>query len=297
MTAKAAPPRVTIALPVYNGERFLRAAVEALLAQTYQDFELIIGDNASTDGTEAIGRSFAAIDSRVRYVRHPRNLGLYGNWNALAALARGELFRWAACDDLSAPESVRLCVEALDRNPAAVMAYPKTMLIDDAGNFVENYEDRMNLTFERARDRFIWVMEHLALCNSVFGVIRTSVLRRLPPLGSYRSSDVHFLAELALHGQFVEVQERLFQRRFHEEASSALKGAALQALYTPATTAAENGVEWRNLRMLTSMVMRAPAPLRDKLGLLTYLLRLAKWRSKALRAELKVALRSSFSLR
>ena len=83
-------PRVSIGVPVYNGERFLALTLDSLLAQTYRDFEIIIGDNASIDRTEEIGRTYAAKDPRVRYVRHEHNLGLARNYMQPArARARG----------------------------------------------------------------------------------------------------------------------------------------------------------------------------------------------------------------
>ena len=71
-----AAPRLSIGLPVYNGEDYLAESLEAMLGQTYEDFELIISDNASTDGTADICRRYAKQDSRIRYIRQPRNLGL-----------------------------------------------------------------------------------------------------------------------------------------------------------------------------------------------------------------------------
>ena len=85
-------PRLTVGLPVFNGEDYLAEALESLLAQTFTDFELIISDNASTDGTEQICRRYAARDPRVHYVRQPRNLGISANHNVLVALARA--FYW-----------------------------------------------------------------------------------------------------------------------------------------------------------------------------------------------------------
>src|SRR5579871_3942080 len=114
--------RVSIGLPVHNGERYLREAIDSLLAQTYRDFELIISDNGSTDGTEAICRAYAAADPRIRYYREEQNRGCAWNWNRVFALARGEIFKWAAHDDVCAPRLVERCLEALDRCPEAVLS-------------------------------------------------------------------------------------------------------------------------------------------------------------------------------
>jgi glycosyltransferase involved in cell wall biosynthesis len=99
-----AAPRLTLGLPVYNGERYLAASLDALLAQSFTDFELIISDNGSTDGTGAIARRYESIDPRVRYVYHPRNLGSSFNHNFVIEQARSEFFKWVSDDDLYAPD-------------------------------------------------------------------------------------------------------------------------------------------------------------------------------------------------
>jgi len=103
-----------VGLPVYNGERFLGRAIDTLLAQTYRDFELIIVDNASSDGTEDICRAYAQRDRRIHYWRNARNLGAMGNFRRVFELARGELFKWAAHDDEHEPAFLEKCVTALD---------------------------------------------------------------------------------------------------------------------------------------------------------------------------------------
>lgn len=93
-------PRLSIGMPVFNGEAYVREAIESLLSQTVGDFELVISDNASTDGTPAICQAYAAQDSRVRYIRQANNLGAAANfWFVLHAAQLGDYFMWAACDD------------------------------------------------------------------------------------------------------------------------------------------------------------------------------------------------------
>ena len=147
-------PRVSIGMPVYNGANFLGQALESLLAQTYTDFELIISDNASSDATAEICRAFAGTDSRIRYTRTERTIGPAENHNRLVRMARGDYFRWAAHDDLCAPELLAKEVEVLDRDRSVVLVYPKTRIIDATGNTVEDYEQQLrrlrHLTFEVA---------------------------------------------------------------------------------------------------------------------------------------------------
>ena len=98
-TDTAVPAAVSIGMPVYNGEKYIREALDSLLGQSFTGFELIISDNASTDGTEAICQQYAAKDSRIRYVRQPVNLGALDNFTFVLDEARGGYFMWAAADD------------------------------------------------------------------------------------------------------------------------------------------------------------------------------------------------------
>src|SRR5215469_6919606 len=107
-------PKVSIGMPVYNGANYLRSSVPSLLAQDYEDFELLISDNASTDETESICRELAESDGRIRYFRNERNVGAAQNYNKVFRLASGTFFKWAAHDDECHPTMLRRCVEVLE---------------------------------------------------------------------------------------------------------------------------------------------------------------------------------------
>lgn len=93
-------PLVSIGMPVYNGERYIKEALDSLLSQTFNDFELIISDNASTDATEKICLEYADKDKRIRYIRQRQNKGPLVNFNYVLSHAKGEYFMWAAADDV-----------------------------------------------------------------------------------------------------------------------------------------------------------------------------------------------------
>jgi glycosyltransferase involved in cell wall biosynthesis len=209
-------PRLSIGLPVYNGERYLAESIEALLGQTYEDFELIIADNASTDGTASICRRYQKEDSRIRYLRHPRNIGCAPNHNCLVDHARGELFKWASDDDLYARDLLKRCVDALDENPAVVLAHCWTAIIDATGNVTKasRYEHATNSASAARRFRSL-----LFGCggDDDGGVIRTAMLRRTALNGSYYRADRTLMPELALYGQFHHVPDWLYFRRDHPE--------------------------------------------------------------------------------
>ncbi|HVW41036.1 MAG TPA: glycosyltransferase [Amycolatopsis sp.] len=210
----ATGPRLTIGLPVYNGENYLAESIDALLAQSYTDFELVISDNASTDGTEKICRDYADSDGRIRYLKQPRNIGAAPNHNFLIDQARGELFKWAAHDDLFAPDLVERCVATLDANPDAVLAHSYMAIIDPDGKTIEEYDYRLATDSPSAPERF-----HSLLVteggDDFYGVIRTDALRRMTPHDSYHNAGRKFIAELSLYGRFLQVPEVMFFRREH----------------------------------------------------------------------------------
>ena len=113
-------PRLTLGLPVYNGERFLAQSLDALLAQTYSDFELIISDNGSSDRTSEIAKQYQSVDPRIRYVRHDQNRGSTFNHNFAMGQARGELFKWVSDDDLYAQS----CSSGVSRPSTLVPSWP-----------------------------------------------------------------------------------------------------------------------------------------------------------------------------
>ncbi|ULP71854.1 Spore coat polysaccharide biosynthesis protein SpsA [Nodularia sphaerocarpa UHCC 0038] len=211
-------PKVSIGLPVYNGERFIKAALDSLLAQTFEDFELIISDNASTDNTEEICRAYAAQDKRIRYYRNHSNLGCSVNFNRVFELSVGEYFKWAAYDDLHAPDFLRKSVEVLDNNPKVVLCHSHVSLIDENGDFLQNYNIKLDTDSQKPHKRFHELLtKHL--CYQCYGVIRASALRKIPPMGSYGTADGILLLRIGLLGQFYEIPEYLFFARIHSQQS------------------------------------------------------------------------------
>jgi len=207
-------PRLTIGLPVYNGEKYVAESLEALLGQSFPDFELIISDNASTDSTGDICRRYEERDSRVRYFRQPKNIGLAPNHNFVAEQARGELFKWASNDDLYAGDLLERCIDALDKYPDVVLAHSWTAKVDDSGTVIKAFEYPLNTASSRAPERFRSMLFDNG-GDDDYGVIRTEVLRRTAMKESYHHADRTIIAELALHGRFYQVPDWLYFRREH----------------------------------------------------------------------------------
>lgn len=207
-------PRLSIGLPVHNGQNYLSESLEALLDQSYTDFELIISDNASTDETESICRSYAAQDRRIRYLRQPRNIGAAPNHMFVFRQSRGEFFKWAAHDDLYGRDLLARCVEALDEHPDVVLSHAQQATIDAAGEIIERYDYTMATDSPYAPERFRSLL-FTDGGDDFYGVIRSDVFRRVTPHDSYHNAGRKFVAEIALHGRFYQVPELLYFRRDH----------------------------------------------------------------------------------
>lgn len=206
-------PRLSIGLPVYNGELYLEESLDALLDQSFADFELIISDNASSDGTEEICRRYAATDSRVRYIRQRWNIGAAPNHNVVVNEACGELFKWAAHDDRYSRELLECCIAVLDEHPEVVLASCRSAVIDATGRATRPVTDYPAATDSpRPAERFASVLFGRG-GDDDYGVIRTEVLRRTSLTGSHYHSDRTLVAELALHGPFHRIPQTLYFRR------------------------------------------------------------------------------------
>jgi glycosyltransferase involved in cell wall biosynthesis len=211
-------PKVTIGVATFNVDFYLRGAFDDVLAQDFADFEVVVCDNGSTDGTWAICEEYAAKDSRFRIYRNPRNLGLSGNFRRIVELSEGEYFRWTAHDDRMDPTTLGRCVAALDANPHAVLAYPQSRVIDEAGDVLFDCHGEADITTRSAARRITQAMAALSFCNAIFGVIRLDALQRTRLLGTLAASDNTLLLELAARGGFSLVHERLFSRRTNDHA-------------------------------------------------------------------------------
>ena len=214
-------PYLSIALPVFNGQRYLAEALDSILAQTLDDFELIICDNASTDATPRISQDYAARDCRVRYHRNPKNLGVAGNFNIGFALASGEFFRWAAYDDLLAPSYLEKCVACLEADKSLAVCHSLSGRIDADGREIGMFAQEFELDAADASRRF-YSMLWAAAFPPIWGVMRSSMVRRTRMFGDFIGSDRNFLADLLLYGGLKYVRQCLFYIRVHPGAYVAL---------------------------------------------------------------------------
>ncbi|MFC0439585.1 glycosyltransferase family A protein [Kutzneria buriramensis] len=213
----AATAPVAVGLPVYNGEPYLAAALASLLAQRDVDFELWIGDNCSTDGTEELCREAARHDDRIRYRRRERNIGPTANHNRLVHEARSRYFTWAASDDAYEPDRLHKMVAALADRPDAVLAFTSARQIDSGGRTVGHWHNpcRTDHVDPVVRIRDLIGLEHENY--HCYGLYLRDVLTKTHLLPPVKNNDRILIAELALYGRFVEVREELLLHRLHEQ--------------------------------------------------------------------------------
>ena len=224
--------KLTIGVPVYNGEQFLPTLLENLTSQTFRDFEIVISDNASTDSTARICHEWARRDPRIRYHRNARNIGACANFNRVFEIGEAPLFKWAAVDDTYAPTYLEACVRLLDENPHAVLAQTEVICVDEKGmpfdrdgasgafiipgTSLKYFIDPIDVAESRfAVRRFYDVLFRCRSNSQIFGVMRREALAMTGLLPNFLGSEKATVLELSLIGRFVQDRAPLFHRCYH----------------------------------------------------------------------------------
>ena len=260
-------PELAIGLPVYNGERYLGETLDALLSQSFGDFELLISDNASSDATEEIARDAARRDPRVKYARNAVNVGSAGNFCRVFERSSAPLFKWACADDALEPGFLAAAVHELATRPDTVLCYGTITLIDAESRAIGSCDQQLDLR-AAVRMRFQQVRRQMGLLNVLQGVMRSAAVRSTGLYGSYPGSDWVLISELALHGEIHELSVPMLRRRMHAKALSA--SANVQEQLTHLDPRRREGFApwyWRHSVEHLRAVLRAPLDARSKLAL------------------------------
>jgi len=205
-------PKVTIGLPVYNGEKLLPRALDCWVNQDFQDFELIISDNGSTDRTEEICEAYTELDDRVTYYRFERNMGVLRSFARLIDMAAGEYFVMAFHNDFFAADYLSSCLEVLEADSSVVLCYAGAHFIDEEGKSVQDITDQFKLDQPDVVDRYEQILSKLGLCSCYHGLMRTVEAQKTIPLRMNAAIDTTFLSELILWGKFVQIDRPLIYR-------------------------------------------------------------------------------------
>ncbi|MEA2570917.1 MAG: hypothetical protein QOI24_2918 [Acidobacteriota bacterium] len=208
-------PLVTVGMPLYNAASRLERSLSLIRTQTWENLEIILCDNASTDETPDICQTAAREDARIRYVRHPQNLGPIANFNAVMRLKRGEFFTWAAHDDEKSPEFVEQTLRAMQCNPNAAMSCAHTVLVTPEGERVhEPYS--AGISSPRLNERAAAFVRDTQVGIAFYGLFRSSVLDAIGEVDPWLDTDRRYLFKAIVRGPFEVVPKPLFRfRLFH----------------------------------------------------------------------------------
>jgi glycosyltransferase involved in cell wall biosynthesis len=284
------PPRLSVGLAVYNGDDYLAEAIDSILGQTFTDFELIISDNASTDRTADVCAEYAARDPRIRYVRNPTNIGGANNENATFLLSRGEYFRWAAHDDVCEAELFERCIDVLDRHDDVVLCYTRIVEIDGDGREIRQSFQQKG-TAARPSERFRELAARDHACEATYGVIRSSALRSAGLQRNYTDSDRVLLAALGARGRFVQIDEPLFRKRYHEK-NIYVDWRARMNWFRPGTSRRLRMPNWLQAGFLVVEAVRAPVEPRERARCVGWAVLWAVRHARSLVADVVYSVRS-----
>lgn len=264
-------PLVSIGIPVYNGEAFLQGALVSILTQSYENLEVVISDNASTDGTMDICEACASADKRVRYYRQPTNRGAAWNYNFTFQQSKGPYFKWAAHDDLLAQNFISRALSVLRDDPMVSLATCTALIMDDAGKIcAKDPEPPLHLEHGDPVRRFRDAVYGHHYCLFVFGLIPRHYLVKTSLIGPYASSDLVLLGQLALMGKIIKLSNPEFLWRSHSQQSmrKVLDDQGIRAYgewFNPTLANTRQFPHWRLVKELLLSLKKAPIAKVDKL--------------------------------
>lgn len=200
-------PIVSIGMFVYNGDSYIRDAIESILNQSFKEFELIISDNASTDKTEEICREYANKDHRIRYIRQPENLGAAANCLFVLDQAQGEYYMWAAHDDTKSPDFLECNLKFLQHNSDYIASTSPVRFKDGLPDPVKMSDK--SLDQKTAEERFLACLDTWHANGRFYSLIRRSAIvdSKIIRHESYIASDIAFTLELAIKGKFNRIEQ------------------------------------------------------------------------------------------
>ncbi len=298
-------PLITFAVPVYNGMPYLEQAVESILNQSVPELQLILADNASTDGTQALCERFAREDGRVQYHRHELNMGAAANFNYSLDQAVAPYFKWAAADDVCGEDWAKDSLDALESaGPEAVLAYCWVRWIDEQGETLEEYGQGLPWSQGAPHERLACllgdpVQSHLFKCSPICGVSRTQALRTTEGIGPFGGSDKVTLVEMALRGRWVEIEKCHFQRRVHGGSSLAAntKPEDVARWFDPKRGARYPMPRTTLFNGFMRAIQRAPLDRKERWRCMRVLLRFFRREWRVLGGEYKIKLKERLGLR
>lgn len=205
-------------MPVYNGEKYIREAIDSLLNQTFSDLILFISDDASTDNTRKICLEYAKIDQRIRYFKQDKNLGLFQNMKFVLDQADCDFFMWSDCDDIREKDFIMVCVEAIENKKVDVATTAEADIDSFGRNMIELTEISKLSGKPNVRQvtRYVLQPEALGKCNLMYSLFKTDVAKKLWEIYPHKmewGSDYHFSLAIISHFSIYIDKRILFKKR------------------------------------------------------------------------------------
>ena len=210
MRTKVDSPLVSVVMPIYNEEKHLRETLKSITSQDYTNLEILISDNCSTDGTASICNEFAERDCRISYHRHAENLGVGPNFIYSFETSSGKYFMWASGHDKWGSDCISKCVQLLEKNDSATLAFGTPVWIGEDGNILQKYSGWYDTRGLNSVARFFMVF--WGSMNPVLGIFRRKDIPNLRRY-NYAGADLTLLGMLALKGTFIHVTNTCLYRR------------------------------------------------------------------------------------
>lgn len=280
---KIESPKVTIAIPVYNGELFIEQAIESVLNQSFDDWELIICDNASTDSTTSICEGFVKSESRIRYFRNDKNIGAAMNFNRTVELARGSYFRWLASDSSLDSKFIEECVSILDNDSSiASVSTGFASILSHDGSKLEEIYTNFNFNIESTHVRIKSIIDRVIRIRGpllVWAMMRTKLLSQTGLIRPFIGSDSVFILEYGLKGKIAFIDKPLSKIRRHQDSYSNIKdsndgveGVREARWFDPNSTGKTYFPHWRRLGEFFKVIVKSENSFTCKFRMVNYLI-------------------------
>jgi len=206
-------PTVCVGLPVYNGGNLLSQAIESILSQDFENIQLIISDNCSSDNTEEICLRYQKMDERIKYHRLEENLGALKNFLNVFGLSSAPYFMWTSHDDLRERSFISKCLEKIESDPSIALVYPRSKVLDNNSRFMGIANDHVNTDQDNPIERFRHLIWEIGMCNMFYGLYRSHIIKKVRAWNESLFGDNLILAEISLLGKIVQIDDPLFIRR------------------------------------------------------------------------------------
>lgn len=203
-------PKVSVGMPVYNGEETLAKAIESIINQDYPNLEIIISDNCSTDLTSEICHEYRKLDPRIQYTKFDENRGTITNFNRVFNLSSGEFFMWVSHDDFHEPTFISECLKSFVDKPEAALCAPKMrgVITPKASQQwigdLSTFQDKNSVV-----PRYLETLKHFPAV-AIYGLYRSSMVRKTSLLPKVVGADLLFIQNLSLYGSFIQCDQVLF---------------------------------------------------------------------------------------